>query len=208
MIVQSATTGGNAAADWLMEQYIDPVRAPLVVTEDLRVLGYQSTFLAGHFWEGAPLLASFTTPGNSRTDLYTYPDPFNQTTLTEMGMLLVDIYQCAEYGGGALIAVFPGEITQQECKDMIELLTKNDYPYLIKSGSPDSTKIAHKHGFISDLSGAITDISEAAIVYTKSGNYVLVIFFSHPQQILWDPIRALFSNLAAAVYNYYNLPAD
>jgi hypothetical protein len=40
-------------------------------------------------------------------------------------MLLVDIYQCAQTGGGSLVAVFPGDITQSECKSMISYLTQN-----------------------------------------------------------------------------------
>jgi hypothetical protein len=205
MIEQS----GNDPADWLMEQFIDVARGPLIVTEDMRALGLESTFLAGYFRYGSPLMAYFTTPGNSRADITTNPDPYNQTTLSEIGMLLEDIYQCAETGGGALVAVFPGEITQSECREMIEIMTGDKLGALIEAGAPEGTKIAHKHGWVSDVNtGAITTIGDAGIVYTPSGNYVLVIYFYHPVQLVWDPISTLIGDLASAIYNYYNLPTD
>ncbi len=199
---------GNDPADWLMEQFIDPNTGPLIVTEDLRDLGLENTFLAGHFRVGSPLMAVITTPANSRIDLDTDPDVYNQTTTSDIGMLLADLYQCAQTGGGTLIAVFPGEITQQECQDMIDLLTRNHTPFLIEAGAPDGTRIGHKHGWVTDNSGAISTIGDAGIVYTPSGNYVLVIYFYHPIQLVWDPSADLFGDLAKVVYNYYNLPSQ
>ena len=203
MIEQS----GNDPADWLMEQFIDPTRGPLIVTEDMRKLGLENTFLTQQFRPGSPILGYFSTPANSRTDINTEPDPTNQTTLSDMGMLLADLYQCAELGGGSLIAVFPGEITQQECRDMIDLLTRNKLGSLIDAGVPDGTRIGHKHGWVRDITTtAILTIGDAGIVYTPSGNYVLVIYFYHPVQLVWDPISSLIGNLSKVVYNYYNLP--
>ncbi len=196
---------GNDPADWLMEQFIDPNRGPLVVTADMQELGLTNTFLAGHFRPGSVLLQRFTTPGNSRTDVTISRDPYNQTTPLEMGMLLEDIYQCSQTGGGALAAVFPGEITQAECEQMLEHLSRNFVPFLIAAGAPEGTRIAHKHGWVTNLNGEITTIGDAAIVFTPSGNYILVIFFNHPVQLVWDPISTLISDLARLVYNYYNI---
>ena len=100
---------GNDPADWLMEQFIDPFRGPLEVSNDMDALGLENTFLAGHFRLGSPLLVRFETPANSREDVSTDPDDYNQTTLSDIGMLLEDIYQCAQTGGGALVAVFRGD---------------------------------------------------------------------------------------------------
>jgi hypothetical protein len=197
---------GNDPADWLMEGYIDQATGPLVVTETMQELGLENTFLAGFFRIGSPLLAFYTTPSDSRTDLTTDPDLYNQTTATDIGMLLADLYQCAEFGGGSLLAVFPDEITQAECQAMIETLNRNNTPFLIEAGAPDDTRIAHKHGWVSDVvTGAITTIGDAGIVYTPSGDYVLVIFFSHPTQLVWDPMSKLMGDLAQAIYNYYNI---
>ena len=122
---------GNEAADWLMNRVIDPQRAPLQVSEDMKALGLQNTFLAGYFSFGSPLLAMIQTPANQRTDINTDPDPYSQTTPSDIGMLLEDIYQCAQDGGGALPAVFPGEITQTECQAMNSYLIKNRLPVLL-----------------------------------------------------------------------------
>jgi hypothetical protein len=205
MIVDS----GNDPADWLMEQVIDSSRGPLEVTEDMRALGLESTFLAGHFRLGSPLLAVYDTPGNTRPDLNTDPDLYNQTTLTEIGMLLADIYQCADTGGGALLAVFPGQITRAECQEMIDALALNQIAVLLEAGAPDGTRIAHKHGWVTDpATGVIQTMGDAGIVFTPSGDYVLAIFFHHPVQLVWEPISTLIGDLAQAVYNYYNLSAS
>lgn len=196
---------GNDPADWLMEQYISTSSGPLLVTEDMQKLGLENTFLAGYFYVGAPLLYYYDIPAHQRTDLNTNPDPYNQTTVSDIGMLLTDLYQCAELAGGSLLAIFPGEISQSECIDMIDHLTRNYTPFLIEAGAPDGTKIAHKHGWVSDVNtGAITTIGDAGIVYTPSGNYVLVMYFSHPTQLVWDANSKLMGDLSEAVYNYYN----
>ncbi|HEY61035.1 MAG TPA: hypothetical protein G4N95_00135 [Anaerolineae bacterium] len=203
MIIES----GNEAADWLMERVIDPSRAPLLVTEDMRALGLESTFLAGHFYQGAPLLAVVKTPANQRTDINTSPDLYNQTTPSDMGMLLEDIYQCAQTGGGTLTAVFPGQINQTECQIIISYLSRNKIGNLIEAGVPETTQIAHKHGWVSN-NGIINLIGDAAIVYTPGGNYIFVIFLHHPVQLLWDPSAKLIVDLSRAIYNFYNLPTQ
>jgi hypothetical protein len=72
----------NAPADDLLES-VGGALAPLTLTENLNELGYKNTFLAGYFYNGAPLLKRYQTPANSRTDVNTNPDPYNQTTPAE-----------------------------------------------------------------------------------------------------------------------------
>lgn len=197
---------GNDPADWLMEQYLDQATGPLIVTDTIQQLGLENTYLAGFFRVGSPLLYLYNTPADARNDLNTDPDPYNHTTVLDMGMLLTDLYLCAERNGGTLRAVFPDRITQAECNAMIDTLTRNNTPFLIEAGVPDGTRIAHKHGWVSDVfTGAISTIGDAAIVYTPSGDYVLVIYFSHPTQLVWDPMSKLMGDLSEAVYNYYNI---
>jgi beta-lactamase class A len=199
----------NPPADRLMES-LDALRGPLVVTEDMRKLGLENTFLAGFFCSPqspCPLLQRITTPASQRTDVFTDPDDFNQTTPSDIGMLLSDIYQCAEMGGGALVAAFPDRITSQICQQMITFLTADNIGVLLEAGVPEGTQVAHKHGWISDpSSGVIQNISDAGIVYTPGGNYVLAIYAYHPVQTVWDPVSALFAQMSQAVYNYYNIP--
>lgn len=197
---------GNEAADWLMERVMDPNLAPLLVTEDMQQLGLENTFLAGKFSLGSPLLQRFDTPANTRTDINTDPDPYSQTTASDMGMLLEDIYLCAENDGGALRAVFPEEISQRECQLMNTHLINNRLPVLITAGVPEGTQVAHKHGWVS-TNGIINTIGDAGIVYTLGGNYVLVIFLHHPDQLIWDSASELVARLSQTVYNYYNPPA-
>jgi len=198
---------GNEAADWLMDRVIDPVRGPLVVSEDMRALGLENTFLAGYFSLGSPLLELIDTPANTRTDIFTDPDQYSQTTPSDIGMLLEDIYQCAQDGGGALPAVFPGEITQEECQAMNRYLVNNRLPVLLTAGLPEATPIAHKHGWVT-VNGVINTIGDAGIVYSPGGNYILVVFLYHPNQLIWEPASAMISELSRAAYNFYNLPAQ
>ena len=196
---------GNDPADWVMQRVIDNTLGPLEVTTDMRQLGLEDTFMAGHFYFGAPLLQVFETPANSRLDVNTNPDIYSQTSTSDIGMLLADIYQCAQNGGGTLTAVWGGQITQQECQTMITFLVRNKLPSLITMGLPEGTQIAHKHGWVSS-SGIINTIGDAGIIYTPGGNYVMVVFLSHPVQLVWEPVNELIAKLSESVYNYYNLP--
>ncbi|MFT3895612.1 MAG: hypothetical protein QM730_28655 [Anaerolineales bacterium] len=66
----------NPPADRLMER-LDPFRGPLVVTEDMRKIGLENTFIAGFFCSPSspcPLLQQISTPANSRADVTADPD--------------------------------------------------------------------------------------------------------------------------------------
>ena len=196
----------DVAPDVLMKTYIDPTIGPLDVTADMESLGLKNTFIAGFFQPGAPLLKKFVTPGNSRSDEQTNPDPYNQTTPSEMGQLLADIYQCAQNGGGTFAAVFPGQLTQSKCRTMITFLAGDKIGQLIQAGLPDGTEFAHKHGWAIERDGLIHHISDAGIVYSPGGNYVLAVYLYHPVQILFDPVNAMVAQISTAVYNYFNMP--
>jgi beta-lactamase class A len=196
----------NSASDWLMQNKIDRDKGPLVVTEDMQTLGLNNTFLGGYFFAGAPLLEIYSTPANQRTDVSTDPDPYSQTTPSEIGQLLQDIYQCANSDGGALIAAFPDEITQTECQAMINYLVQDRIALLIQAGVPDGTNVAHKHGWVTDIYGVIHDMSDAAIVFSPGGDYVFTVYMYHPVQIVFDPANELVKDLSRAIYNYYNIP--
>ena len=209
MILDMIRKSENPPADRLMER-LDALRGPLIVTEDMRKIGLENTFLAGFFCSAefpCPLLERISTPANQRTDVFTDPDSFNQTTPSDIGMLLADIYQCAETSGGALIAAFPDKINSEICKQMISFLAADKIGVLVEAGVPEGTQVAHKHGWISEpSSGVIQNISDAAIVYTPGGNYVLVIYAYHPVQTVWEPVSTLFAQMSQTVYNFYNLP--
>jgi hypothetical protein len=197
----------NTSTDKLMESF-DRNLGPLTVTEDMRALGLENTFISGYFYPGAPLLREVRTKANSRTDVVTNPDRYNQTIPIEMGILLEDIFQCAKSGGGALTAVFNGEITQRECQLMLDYLSKNKNGVLLHGGLPDGAHFAHKHGWITELDGLMHSISDAGIVFSAGGDYSISVYLYHPNQILFEPINLMVSQLSNAVYNYYNMPGD
>lgn len=211
LIIEMMKESNNNASDAIMNR-IDPTTGPLIVTQNMNTIGLNNTFLAGFFCSAefpCPLLQRFETPANQRTDVFTDPDSFNQTTPSEIGMLLADIYQCATSGGGALIAAFPDKITTEICQQVITYLAADKIGVLIQAGVPEGTQVAHKHGWITEpASGVIQNISDASIVYTPGGNYVLVVFAYHPVQTVWEPVSTLFAQMSQAVYNFYNIPTQ
>jgi len=210
LIVEMITKSENPASDALMRK-IDPVRGPLIVSEDMKAIGLDNTFLGGFFcnvFDPCPLLQRFNTPANQRSDVNTDPDVYNQTTTSDIGALLSDLYQCSESGGGALMAAFPGKFDQKICQEIIAYLKRDKIGSLIEAGVPDGTQIAHKHGWISNASGVIQNFSDAAIVYTQGGNYVLVIYAYHPVQAIFQPVSDMYAQISMVVYNYFNLPTQ
>jgi len=195
----------NPPADKLMSNYLDEIRGPLIVSEDLVELGMENTFLAGYFYLGAPLLQRFETPANQRTDIFLDPDIYNQTVPSEAGKLLEAIYTCAEDGGGLLVETFPGEITPSECQLMVDILAGNQIGLLIEAGLANEAKAAHKHGWVQDLDGQLRFISDVALVYSPGGDYVLNIFLYDAERMDFDQGNRLFARLSQTVYNFFNL---
>jgi len=194
----------NPPADELMRQ-VDNLRGPLIVSSAMKDLGLENTFLAGYFYDGAPILQIYHTPANTRKDISTDPDVYSQTTPSDIGSLLEDIYQCSQNGGGTLVAAFPAAIFQTSCQEMIQFLLEDKIGVLIQSGVPEGTAVAHKHGWVTDPSGVIHNVSDAAIVYTPGGDYILVIYVYHPTQIIWDEVSKMYADLSRAIYNFFNL---
>lgn len=206
LLEKMMTLSDNDATDELMRTVMDPNLGPLYVTDTLKKLGLNNTFLSGMFYYGAPILRAISTTANSRTDVDVsmYIDQMNQTTPSEIGSLLADIYQCSQTGGGTLAAVFQGQISQNECRAMISLLSRDRIGMLIEAGLPDGTQIAHKHGWTTN-DYIIHNMCDTAIVYSPGGNYILTIFLYDENQIVFDNGNALFSDLSRAIYNYFNL---
>jgi beta-lactamase class A len=195
------TLSGNDPSDWLMEK-INRQQGPIKVTENLQNIGLENTFIAGYFRLGSVQLKTYLTPANQRSDVTTDLDPMNQTTPTDLGMLLEDIYQCSQ-GGGTLLMLLDGKITRDECNAMIDLLSTDKTGILIEGGVPEGTKVAHKHGWDPVIFHTEAD---AAIVYTPGGNYVLSVFVWQKDQLLHAQASKTISDISKAVYNYFNPP--
>ena len=210
LIVEMITKSENPASDALMRK-IDSSRGPLIVSEDMKAIGLDNTFLAGYFCspqDPCPQLQKFDTPANQRTDVETDPDSYNQTTTSDIGALMADLYECSEHGGGALLAAFPGKINQKVCQEIIAYLKRDKIGSLIEAGVPDGTQIAHKHGWITSPDGYIKNFSDAGIIYSPGGNYVLVIYVYHPVQAVFQPVSKMYAEISKVVYNYFNLPSQ
>jgi len=202
LLQRSIDESQNTATDLLLKTVGrgDGFDGPRQVTTIMRTLGLVNTGISGLLDVAGAVLAPLQTPANSRTDLTTQPDPYNQTTTEEMGALLVMIYQCSQ-GGGALMAAFPDQFTPQECQTMIDLLTKNEVgPIFISGGSPGGV-VAHKHGW--DRL-PLNNVADAALVFTPSGQYALTIYLHREDTMLFDEANRLIISVARAIYNFFN----
>ena len=88
---------------------------------------------------------------------------------------------------------------------MLAYLSANRIGVLTEAGLPDGTKIAHKHGWITESDGLIHTISDVGIVYSPSANYVICLFLWHPNQLVFDEANLLFADISRAIYNYFNI---
>lgn len=200
MIEQS----GNNPADTLMDAVLTKGYGPLEVSQDMQSLGLQNTFL-GAYMARPDFLQRITTPANTRTDIFTDPDPYSQTTPLDMGLLLGDIYMCANNGGGGLSAALNNAVSMTECQQMINLLAGNKtVAILLQAGLPEGTRIAHKHAYATESDGVIHTMGDSGIIYSTGGNYVVSIFLYHPVQLVWDPVNKMVSEVSQSIYNYFN----
>ncbi len=170
------------------------------VTATMQRLGLANTYIAGLLDVFGAVLSPLTTPANSRTDINTQPDPYNQTTAEDLGALLVMIEQCSR-GGGALLAAYPGKVTPDECRTMIDLLTNNKVGAIFVAGGTPQGVVAHKHGW-DQL--PLTNVADAALVFSPGGKYALTVYVHRTETMAFDEANRLIISLARAIYNYFN----
>lgn len=172
-----------------------------ILTESMQRLGLVNTFMAVPYDATPPAYrrTTYVTPANSKAELVTLPDETMQTTAEEIGTLLAMIYQCSK-GGGALLAVYPDELTPDECQAIIDLMVLNEEGNLIRYGVPDGTPVSHKHGW------ARATHADAGIVYSPGGDFVIVEYLSQPGDwLLADQSFPILREIARATYNYFNM---
>lgn len=177
----------------------NPYQGAKIVTESMWRLGLKNTFVAIPF--GAPLVPgrqTYETPANSIGDGLTNPDTGMQTTAEDMGALLAMLYYCAQNGGGPLRAAYPDSITQAECQQILEMMQQNKIGSLIEEGVPAEVPIAHRHGWVGDTH------ADAGIVYSPSGDYILVQIFYQEDWLPWEESSPLIADISRATYNYFN----
>lgn len=200
LISKTMLKSGNFTANLLLRDIIgegDTYRGVEKLTASMNTLGLKNTFMAAPYDEEEGTKSTIVTTANSRNDIDTNPDPAIQTTPLDTGALLEMIYQCS-HGGGALMVAYPNQVTADECKQMIEWLSRNRIDSLIETGVPAGTNVAHKEGFGGDTH------ADAGIVFSPGGDFVLVVFLYRPQWLEWDESEPLVTNISTATYNYFN----
>ena len=204
LLYDTAVRSSNYAANLLLHEIAgenNTYAGAKQLTEFLQDLGLVNTFMAIPYSSNpvAGWQNTVTTPANSQPNLLLQPDTAMQTTAEEMGTLVSMLYYCAN-GGGALLAVYPGEITPQECQAIIDLMVLNDEGNLIRFGVPETVRVSHKHGWDEVTHG------DAGIVFSPGGDFVMVEYLHYPDGdfLLHDfsfPILRQFTQLT---YNYFN----
>jgi beta-lactamase class A len=206
LITETSERSGNYSANLLLDVVAGMDNAYLgvdILTESMQRLGLENTFIVTPYEEpNRPGIETRVTPANSRTDIYTYPDPTMQTTAEDMGTLLSMIYHCSN-GGGTLLALYPEQLTPPECQAVIDSLSKNEEGNLIRFGVPPDITVSHKHGWAGNTHG------DAGIVFSPAGDYVIVEYLTQPESdwLVHDISFPILRNVSRAVYNYFNVDA-
>jgi uncharacterized protein YraI len=177
----------------------DPYAGARAVTERLRGLGAENTFIVAPYTPDARIeLQPVSLPTTPVDQVKTAPDPSNQMTVNEVGGLLSDIYQCAINETGGLISTYPENFSGAECRQIINTMSNNRINALIEMGVPEGTQVAHKHGWVDDTHG------DAGIVFTPGGDYAIVVAVHNPIWMNFEESFPLIAEISRTVYNYYN----
>ncbi|MBP6297913.1 MAG: serine hydrolase [Anaerolineae bacterium] len=173
------------------------------VSSTAQFIGARNTYINAPFVEGVAgeALGSTTAPATApNPDFNTDPDPFNQTTAEDLGTTFALIYDCANYGSGLQTAYPGGEFSQNECRQMLELMSGNDLLRLLQGGIPAGTRISHKNGWLTETVG------DAGIVYPPSGrNYVISVFLWEDTGFQnFERLWPLVEGISRAAYNYFD----
>lgn len=180
------------------------------VTDFLRTLGLDNTFLLAPFVAdpaNPPIPpAPMSVPETDVDQSVAFPEPFNQLTVQDMGILLAAIYQCAYEESGPLIELFEeGVYEPRECRQMIHVMASNTVDGLLRTGVPEGTRVAHKHGWIGDTH------MNAGIFFTEGGDYVITMALhsnrldaTGSRYLAFPTTLPVFSESSRVIYNYFN----
>ena len=178
------------------------------VNETIQYLGAINTYLSAPMTVPGQEPGSIAPPATApNTEFNTDPDPFNQTTAEDIGTLFSMLYDCAEYGSGALVAYPDGQFTQRECRQMLELMSANDLQRLLQGGIPEGVRISHKNGWLN--TSAL--VGDAGIVYPENGNnYIIAVYLweqTAPEEatsVGFGQLWPLLEGISRATWNHFN----
>ena len=206
ILTNAMLESGNVAANAMMKDIGkgDPFRGALDVTDMVQSLGMKNSFIVVPYDDKTkkPADVYYSTPAREAARTGACIDSrasyVTETTVADLAAILHMLYQCAEYNGGGLMAAYPGEITQDQCRLAIELMKQNP-DGIIMAGLPADIPIAHRHGWANDTHG------DAGIVYTPGGDYILTAFLWADTAWLSPSVSfPLIQDLSAMTFNYFN----
>lgn len=213
LMANSMLCSNNSSSNRIMELFLgngNIFSGIASVTNNLQFIGAENSFLIAPYIDGSAnqQLGQIQAPAtNPNPNFNTFPDPYNQTTAEDMGTIMSLIYDCAEYSSG-LMAIYPdGEYTQQECRQMLELMSANDLNRLLQAGIPVGTRISHKNGWVpgalAGARGATT--GEAGIVFSPNGrNYVTAVYLWEDGDTTGFNRWPIIEEISRATWNYFN----
>ena len=204
LFLSTATASSNHSANLLLHLIAgeeNTYEGAEQLTNGMREMGMVNSFMAIPY--DAPIVANrpstYSTLANENPSIDTRPDTTMQTTAEDIGGLLANLYYCAK-GEGGLLAIYPGELTQEECQAIVDLMILNVEGNLIRFGVPDGTPVSHKHGW------SFNEHGDAGIVYSPGGDFVIYILLAQPES---DWLSSEYSfpfmwEISRAAYNYFN----
>lgn len=204
LLLSTATASSNHSANLLLHIIAgqdNTYEGAAVLTREMRHMGMTNSFMAVPY--DAAVVPSrpgtYATPANENPTINTNPDLTMQTTAEDIGGLLAMLYYCAK-GEGGLLAIYPGEITQEECQAIVDLMVQNVEGNLIRFGVPDGVRVSHKHGW------SFNEHGDAGIVYSPGGDFVIYTLLAQPES---DWLSSEYSfpflwEISRSAYNYFN----
>lgn len=205
LIANSLLCSNNSSSNLIMEILggNDIFTGLRRVTNTLQSIGASNTYITAPFYLGVEgqQLGSIQAPATSPNQTFsTEADPFNQTTAEDLGTIFGLIYDCAHYDSGLALALPEGQITQQECRRILEVTSANDLERLLQGGIPPDARISHKNGWIFDTVG------DAGIVYSPNGrHYVISVFLWERTEFQdYEKLWPLVEEISRAAWNFFN----
>jgi hypothetical protein len=204
-VICSHNTGANFIMQVSSDSRTDIIQGMQRASQTMLAAGAINSWITSPLFVGPegeyPIIAPPERPNLPNQNHDAHPDPLNQTTAEDMGTLMGLIYDCAIHDGG-LRAIFPEEITQDECIQMIEVMSGVKFSRFSELGIPEDTFIAHKVGYGQETVG------DVALIYSPGANYVFSIYIWEEdldndritELDKWDMI----DEIARIVYNYFN----
>lgn len=210
LISETLVVSGNYSANLLLDVVAGQDNAYLgadILTESMQELGLENTFIVTPYEEPARAeRPTLRTPANTNPENQITVDPAMQTTARDIGMLLSMIYYCSQ-GKGALLAVYPDQLTPTECQQLLHYMSMDLNGFILRAGVPPCTIVAHKHGWIDGDVGFHGTHGDAAIIETEGRHFVVVTFVYTEGWMDWTISFPFMADISRAVYNYYNQDA-